>query len=293
MCIELLAGLLRVGLTPEIGGSVAYFRTGDVDLMRPLSAESKARGDVLGVAMFPMIPYANRIVNNEFTFGGREWKVQADNPPERFNLHGTAWKSAWTVERCSVAEAMLTLDYISKDEPYSYHASQYFGLSCDHPTVTTTIVNRGDWAMPFGFGQHPWFERDPDVTVAFRASQFWLEGPDYVATEPLKTPPELDFSAARKLPGTWRNNNYGGWDGSAEIRFPSRGVGLHIYADPIFGHLMLYADPSQPFFCLEPQTNAACGLNRIGGQRDPELGLIVLQPGNSTTGSLSFTPFAL
>ena len=42
---------LSVGLVPGIGGSVAWFRKGAADLMRPLSDADRARGDVLGVSM--------------------------------------------------------------------------------------------------------------------------------------------------------------------------------------------------------------------------------------------------
>jgi aldose 1-epimerase len=59
--IELWAENLTSGLEPAIGGSVAYFRRGTPDLMRPLSPEAQRQGDVLGAAMFPMVPYANRI----------------------------------------------------------------------------------------------------------------------------------------------------------------------------------------------------------------------------------------
>src|SRR5690348_6236168 len=72
--IALEAGALSAGLVPEIGGSLAWFRIGDTDVMRPLTAERQRAGDVLGVAMFPMVPYANRIADNAFAFGGRTWR---------------------------------------------------------------------------------------------------------------------------------------------------------------------------------------------------------------------------
>src|SRR5262249_13503489 len=93
--ITLDAGDLAIGLVPAIGGSLAHFRKGGIDLMRPLSPADLAANNVLGVAMFPMVPYANRIAGNAFDFGGRTWAFQPNNPPERFNVHGTGWHSAW------------------------------------------------------------------------------------------------------------------------------------------------------------------------------------------------------
>ncbi len=52
---------------------------------------------------------------------------------------------------------------------------------------------------------------------------------------------------------------------------------------------MLYADPVKPYFCLELQTNAFCAFNRADQGR--ALGIIVLDPSQSSAGSVSFTPF--
>jgi aldose 1-epimerase len=289
--LQLKAGELSLGLVPEIGGSVAHFRVGKTDLMRPLSPEDAAARNVLGVAMFPMVPYANRIAGNAFEFGGRTWVFAPNNPPERFNVHGTGWQLPWRAEQRPEG-VLLSLEHIAPSEPYSYAAAQLFALSAESLRVTMSLTNRGSVAMPFGFGLHPWFTRDPDVRLKFAAAHFYMEGPQGIATERLATPPELDFASGRSLPGTWRNNDYGGWDGMAEIRFPSRGWGLRITADPLFGHLMLYADPARPYFCLEPQSNAPCAFNHLAsGQADG--GAIVLAPGQSVSGTITFTPFQL
>lgn len=287
--LSLAAGELSLGLVPEIGGSLAYFRMGGTDLMRALSSEHAAARDVLGVAMFPMLPYANRIAGNAFDFGGATWRFAANNPPEKFNVHGTGWHRPWSAERTADG-IRLSLAHIVPGEPYSYAATQLFALDAEKLAVTLALTNRGAVAMPFGFGLHPWFDRDGDVELSFRAAHFYMEGPEGVATERLATPPELDFAGSRQLPDTWRNNDYGGWDGTADIRWPSRGIALGIKADPIFGHLMLYADPERPFFCLEPQSNAPTAFNRIAGGRAEGMGITILAPGQSMQGTIVFRP---
>ena len=291
--IELTAGDLSLGLVPESGGSVAWFRHGGVELMRPLSDADRAAGNVLGVAMFPMVPYANRIAGNAFDFGDRTWRFAANNPPERFNVHGTGWHFPWTAEQGDDGTVLLSLEYIAPSEPYSYRATQRFELAAGGLGVTLTLTNMGPGPMPFGFGLHPWFERDADVEVEFRAGHFYMEGPEGVATERLATPAELDFSQSRLLPDTWRNNDYGRWEGVATLRYPSRGLGLAMKASPVFGHLMLYADPERSYFCLEPQSNAPCAFNRIASGRQQDMGVFVLDPGQTATGRVGFFPFAL
>ena len=290
--LMLKAGALEVGLVPRIGGSVSSMRWRGIDLMRRLSDHDREAGNVLGVAMFPMTPYANRIAGNAFEFAAKRWQVQPNNPPEEFNVHGSGWQHAWTVTEVGVADAALSLDIATGVEPYSYRATQAFLVSEEGLSVTMTLTNTGPVSMPFGFGLHPWFDCDPDVTLQFEARRFYLEEPGGVSGDPISLPPELDFAEVRPLPRGWRNNDYGGWSGEAIIGFPARGVGLRIKADPVFKHLMLYADPTKPYFCVEPQTNASGAFNR-GRWDDPDEGAIMLAPSESVTGTVSFLPFAL
>jgi len=59
--------------------------------MRPLAATGAAPADVLGVAMFPMVPYPNWIAGHAFDFRGWTHTFQPNNPPEKFNVHPTGW----------------------------------------------------------------------------------------------------------------------------------------------------------------------------------------------------------
>ena len=288
--LTLTAGDLELDLVPAIGGSVAAFRHRGTDIFRPLSAADRAAGNVLGVGMFPMVPYANRIAENAVSFRGRTHRVEPNNPPERFNVHGTGWHRAWTVASQEADSAVLVLE--ETGGPWSYRAEQQVTLTRDGLTIGLRLVNAGRQAMPFGFGLHPWFPRDADVTLAFHAKRFHPEGPEMVAGAAVSLPEHLDFAAARPLPPLRLNNDFGGWSGQAVLRFPSRGLELVLSADPVFGHLMIYADPERPFFCVEPQSNAACAFNR-GDVADPQEGIVVLEPGQEVRGEVRFSVRAL
>ena len=59
--VELAAGSLNVALAPVVGGSVAAFRHGAIDVMRPLSERDARPGKVLGVAIeIDIIPFRER-----------------------------------------------------------------------------------------------------------------------------------------------------------------------------------------------------------------------------------------
>ncbi len=289
--IHLAAGDLTMELVPAIGGSVASFRKAGLDLMRPMSTPAKWKGDSAGAAMFSMLPYANRIADNCFDFEGRTYQFAPNAPGQRYNLHGTGWTSAWRAAEVNADSAELRLDRLAPGEPYAYSAYQRFKLSPDRLVVGLEISNCGERAMPFGFGLHPWWHRYPDVRLRFHAEHLWLEDFDHLATDRISVSPELDFSHGRSLPAIWCNNCYSGWDGIAEILFPDLKIGLRIEADPVFRHLMLYSDPSQPVFCLEPQTHAVGALNRIDvDSEDSEM--IVLKPGECAKGEVSFVPIS-
>ncbi len=285
--VAIREGALTVELVPSLGGSIASARYHGRDVLRPLSAEAERARDILGVACFPMVPYANRIDHNQFEFEGRVHRFAPNVPPEPYNEHGSGWTSAWSVNERSANRAVLQLERRNAAEPYSFRATQTFTVRNDRLDILTSVTNLGAMRMPFGFGQHPWFARDPDTTVRFEATHFWLEGPGGSATDRITLPPELDFASARALPARWRNNCYGGWRGVAELCFPSRRIAVKLTADPVFRHLMLYADPALPVFCLEPQTNASCAFNNLSGMAHQDLGVVVLDPGAHAEGSIS------
>lgn len=290
--IELRTGRLAVDLVPAIGGSIAVFQFDGIDVMRRLSDADRRNGNVLGVASFPMIPFANRIGGNAFEFDGRRYTFDANNPPEIYHVHGTAWHRAWTTKKLEPAEALLTLE-VTEPASYSYRASQHFALDEGALVLRTSVTNVGILPMPFGFGHHPWFNRDDDTRIQFRSRFFHLNEPEYMVGERIKLPAELSYETPGPLPARWRCSDYGGWDGIATISFPARGVGLTLRADPIYKHIMMFAEPTRAVFCVEPQTNAAGAFNRAGGFTDPEEGLIILAPDETVAANLRFEPFRI
>jgi aldose 1-epimerase len=287
--IQLRADPFTVELAPGLGGSLAAARHGGREVLRPLSSAAEAARDILEVACFPLVPYANRIDRNLFEFEGRIFRFEPNLPPYPFNEHGSGWTSAWQVAEASASRAVLQLERLDSREPYSFCATQEFSLQPNRLTIGMSVTNAGTVTMPFGFGQHPWFIRDADTTLRFEASHFWLEGPGGSATDRITLPPELSFATERNLPASWRNNCYGGWRGSAVIGYRSRGFAVTIEADPVFRHLMLYADPELEVFCVEPQTNASCAFNKLASHADQDLGVLVLEPGQTARGTISLT----
>ncbi|MCR8726381.1 aldose 1-epimerase [Frigidibacter sp. ROC022] len=284
---ELRRGALRLTLAPEAGGAVAGFwldrPEGPLALMRPLPAGA---GDALHSGMFPMLPFANCIRDNRFSFGGRDWQVAPNMDGARLNFHGSGWRLPWQVAETGAARAVLTLD--ADDGIWRYHAAQSFALQDDGLIAALTVTNRGTAPMPFGFGLHPWFPRHGPASVAFDATGQWSLTPEGEAVALGPVPAGMDYRQPAPLPRRNLNTCYAGWSGSSRIVWQDEGIALHLCADPVMGHLMVHV-PAHDLetFCLEPQSNPPCGFDGLEDGR-PGPGIHVLGPGESLSGQVAF-----
>ena len=69
----------------------------------------------------------------------------------------------------------------------------------------------------------------------------------------------------------------------ARIVYPAQQVEISIHANPIFEHYIVYSPPEQPFFAVEPVTNANDGFN-LFEQGIAGSGVFVLEPGEEKEG---------
>ena len=106
---------------------------------------------------------------------------------------------------------------------------------------------------------------------------------------PVASRPEWDFAAPRKLPSSWLNNAFLGWDGHASVFWPERGLELDVVADPPLSIYILYSPSSKAdFFCFEPVTHRVDAHNLPGG---PEAnGLTILAPQEVMSATCQFRP---
>ena len=80
-----------------------------------------------------------------------------------------------------------------------------------------------------------------------------------------------------------------GWNRVALVEWPEAGEALEISADELFGHLVVYTPPGQPFFCVEPVSMIGNGFNLME-DGVAGTGVRLLEPGQSMRGSMYFKP---
>ena len=273
--LSLRAGRLGVDLAPQSGGSIARFRVGDTaDLLRPMTAEAIASGRGNDAACYPLVPFSNRIADGRLAFDGQTIRLEPNWPGVRHPMHGEGWARPWSVVRHDERSADLVHGHDgSTGWPFRYRARQSFRLDDDGLKVAMAIENLERRAVPAGLGLHPFFVRDAETELAFRAAAVWLSDEEVLPTERIAVPPAWDHSSSRAAqPGL--DNCFEGWRGPARIRDEK----LSLRLTSSLPYLVVFTPPARDYFCVEPVSHVPNAIHMA----DPAAhGLRTLQPGQT------------
>ena len=292
--IELRAGSTRLAVAPEIGGSITRYvseRGGrTLEWMRPASPDALAARSAGGMSSFPLVPFSNRIRDARFRFRGRRVQLPQNFPPEPHAIHGHGWREPWTV--VDRAAARLTMEYRHRADawPWAYTAQQTFDLTGGCLRVRFAVTNEASDPMPVGFGLHPYFVRTPRAVVRADVGPMWEADAAVMPVRIVPPPPQLLLDGAGLNPdATVLDNNFIRFGGCAVIEWPELNARLRVDADPVYACLVVYTPAGRDFFCVEPATNCIDGFN-LADRGRTDAGLIVLNPGDTAAGDVTFTP---
>ncbi len=292
--IELRAGSTRLAVAPGVGGSITRYASdrggATIEWMRPAPPEAIASRSAGGTSSFPMVPFSNRIRDAAFRFRGRTIQLPQNFRPEPHAIHGHAWREPWDV--LSRSDAALTLEYRHPAGawPWTYVAQQMFDLTDEQLRVRFTVTNEAAEPMPVGFGLHPYFVRTPRATVRADVGRMWQADAGLMPISLVPPPQQLLLDGAGLNPdATTLDNNFVGFGGQAVIDWPEWNARLRIDADPVYACLVVYTPAGQDFFCVEPATNCIDGFNLADAGRT-DTGIIVVAPGDTAAGDVTFTP---
>lgn len=220
---------------------------------------------------YPMAPFAGRVRNGEFTFGGRRWQLVAEMPPDA--IHGTVLNRHWRV----IGDRTIATE-LGPAWPFSGRAVQKFDLAAGR--LAFRLELHADEAMPASIGWHPWFLREP------RAA------PGSDMTGALNQPLELDLDAGamyrRDADGiTTREliavSGSGPWDDCfTDLRRPPvlRWPGfLELTIASDCHDWVVYTEP-EAALCVEPQTAPPDALNT---------GSTIVEPGRPLIAEMTWT----
>ncbi|TCS03063.1 aldose 1-epimerase [Rhizobium sp. BK418] len=290
--VDLQSGPLSLRVSSKGGLVLGFWKEADVGRVPLLRPAPSAEADALSSSCYPLIPFGNRVKGNRFAFEGIEYRFEPNTKWDKHYLHGEGWQADWSINGQTQTSVEMSFLHRGGNTPYAYRASQGFVLNDASLTMTLTVENLGERAMPFGLGWHPYFPMTPETTLQARSEKFWTEVDEWLPGERTDIPVDLDFSKPAELPHRWVNNGFEDWNGEARIAWPERRTALRLSADPIFKHAFVFVsdtafDPNFEcdYFCFEPMTHLANGHNL------PDLGgLKVLGPGGHLSGSVRLHP---
>ncbi|PWK76701.1 aldose 1-epimerase [Aminobacter sp. AP02] len=265
------------------GGAVVAGQTSDG---RPfLRRHGDGAFDVLRSACFPLVPLGNRVDQNRFELGGKNYRFKP-NTAEPNYIHGDGWLTEWTIEDASATHVRLAFEQArSANSPHIYGAVQTIFLDGASVAMVLSVTNRGDETLPFGIGFHPYFPRTEGTRLMAPAATWWTEREGCLPGVRTTIPGSADFATPRRLPRRRLNNCFEGWSGQARIIWPEIKLAADISANPLFSRYMLYAPEDEgSFFCLEPMSHTPNAL----AMSFPEA-LHLLSPGETLSGAFSIT----
>ena len=255
MTITLDNGKLRLVVNPAIGGSVVRFDalTPDtaVALMRPGLDDDT---DPNKLAMYPLVPWSNRIANMGFNWRGQHYPLASNLSGESCPIHGDGWQKPWQVVYQTNDKLHLEL-YSSHQPPFDYRADLTYHLKDSVLEVVLSVTHLGDLPAPYGLGLHPWFPRTTDVHLHAPAEGVWEVNSEQLPTEwrPLTKVAPWNFTYAAELPADKIDNLFTGWSGKARLCWPERRLELEVTCElPNSRYLVFSPTLDADFFCFEP-----------------------------------------
>lgn len=300
--ITLSAGRFTAGVSPQLGGALAWFGLADdtgLDFVRPASARAFAERNVRLTSSYPLVPYSNRIAGGAFDFGGEHCTLRRNSTVWTHAIHGVGWLRAWTIAAVGPESVSLAFNHVSRDSrgggdpdwPWSFAAAQTFALDAAGLHMTLAVTNQDNRPMPAGIGMHPFFPKTPRMELQFETAAVWRNDERMLPRERAAVPPEWNFGVRRPAAGLAVDNCFAGWSRTAVLAWPERGWGLRLAASEAFGHLVVFTSPARESIAIEPVSHANNAVNLAAGRGDT--GLVVLAPGETLSGSCSMTPFLL
>jgi aldose 1-epimerase len=275
--VTLVAGRLRLSLSPLIGGAISAFEWMEDSAPRPILRKSHTLlENVLDAASFPLVPYVNRIRDGHFTFRGREVRLAPNMAGDPSPLHGQGWLNPWIVEDSGDRRAVLTYRHHSGEWPWSYEARQEFAINEGGLSVTLSCTNSDTEPMPCGLGQHPYFPCGAQTRIDAQVTKAWTIDEKVLPLEDVPAKGRYDLTD-RLVCGQDLDNGFGGWDGKAHINDPGWPYEVRL-TSPDARFFQLYSPPRGAIFVAEPVTHANAALNAPESQW-LELGMRVLGAG--------------
>ena len=220
-----------------------------------------------------LMPWPNRIRDGAYSFDGSDQQLPLSEPGHRNAAHGLVRWAAWTVEEHTPNSVSLGYRLMAQSGyPWTLDLHVLYDLSADGLTVTQTASNMSASAAPYAQGAHPYLVGEADridrLELLLPAATRLLVDDRMLPTgrEPVEGT-TYDFRVPRPLRDTALDAGFTDLDrddqgvASVELRDPTTGRGVALWADRRHGWLQVYSADDRPWartcLAVEPMTAPA------------------------------------
>jgi aldose 1-epimerase len=276
--LQLQAGPMVCELQPQLGGCIAGLWLGGVPVLRSTAADQLA--SARQAASYPLVPFSNRIAQARLQWQGTQHPLVLNNAPEPHAIHGVGWQRPWAVLDSDDHYALLAYEHRADAAwPFAFDSSQTFRVARDSLELTLSLTNQSSEPAPAGLGWHPFFMKRPRSRIAFEASGRWEMGKDKLPTRRVSGQ-GLDTDCAVLDV----DHCYDGWNGVAHLHDEV----LHVRLSSNLSRLVVFTNPARDSIAVEPVSHVNNAVSLVHGGADAaDLGLAVLQPGESISAQLT------
>ena len=270
---ELRSGALRLAVRADFGGAIAGLWHSGTPILR--STEPARLASAHESAMFPLVPYSNRLGYRRFRWRGKDYSTRANVAASPHSLHGLGWQRPWAIVSSSALEVVLELRHEGDaDWPFAFTARQYFALEAASFSARLQLSNDADVDQPVGLGWHPYFVKRARSRMHIELSDRW----DADATL-LPTRKVAQHGIDSDLSHLDFDNCFEGWRGPARIR--DERFSLQLASS--LPYLVVYTPPDRDYFCVEPVSHVS---NAVHMAEPVAHGLVALAPGATLDASM-------
>ncbi len=286
-------------LLPGFGSNLCSFAVDGLEYLH------QAPMPVIGTKFFgvPLLyPFPNRVRNCRFTFDGVEYRLP-DNDGGR-SLHCLVADAPFEYETPVVKDDAVSvktrLDIVPGHPlhdifPIANRLELVYTLRNDSVEISVKITNLdSEKRFPFGFGVHPYFNiyGTKDQVRLHVPAKKWMEAVSQLPTGKLVNMEDAPADLSKPIPikGLTLDEVWFGMEPKKPMAIIYEAIGrkLMLKASEIFTHSVTYTPPFEAFLCVENQTNATDCHNLYARGLEREAHLLILAPGESIGGMLSF-----
>jgi len=270
---------LRCEIRPDTGGCIAGLWLNDVPVLRSTPGASLMSARLSG--SYPLVPFSNRVAHATLVWQGTDHPLIRNNGDEPHAIHGVGWQRPWEVLEADERFAMLAFEHKPDESwPFAFDASQTFRLGTHTLEMTLSITNQSAHATPVGLGWHPFFVKRAGSRIAFEATGRWEMSADKLPTHRLPVLGLDTDSASLDV-----DHCFDGWSGTVHLRDAL----LRTQITSNLSRLVVFTNAGKDFVAIEPvsHVNNAINLVETTGADPEDLGLVVLQPGESMSVQMS------